>query len=278
MLYFVESKNTKISIPFSILFCWENSIRWVLVIILLVCSSALIGQTNVDSLLLLWQSEVESDSVRLDALRKIYAEEYLVSNPDSAFILAETAFNFAANKSLQKEMETAEYSMKLAKKISKEQIKREAAFQSVQTTLKYQFFALFLGMAMILLGSLFYLKNRNSESLSERKNLLQKIELLNEKLVAQSVSSEQKRKELGLDRAKIEKSINTKIGESSWRILNFIFKNPSSSNKEIAEEVDLSVEGVSSSLRRMYVAFGIKRSGSKKVLLMMEAVRISIEE
>ncbi|MEZ4987811.1 MAG: AsnC family protein [Saprospiraceae bacterium] len=55
--------------------------------------------------------------------------------------------------------------------------------------------------------------------------------------------------------------------------------NPSISNKEIANEVNLSVEGVSSSLRRMYSTFGIgSASSNKKVALLLEAIRLSQDE
>ena len=61
-------------------------------------------------------------------------------------------------------------------------------------------------------------------------------------------------------------------------ILNLILNKPSISNKEIAAEVSLSVEGVSSSLRRMYQAFEINSSSNKKITLIMKATRLSFED
>ena len=61
-------------------------------------------------------------------------------------------------------------------------------------------------------------------------------------------------------------------------ILKLLFENPSISNKEIANEVSLSLEGVSSSLRRMYAAFDIKTPGNKKVELILKVMQILFEE
>mgnify|MGYP000983653683 CR=1 FL=1 len=44
---------------------------------------------------------------------------------------------------------------------------------------------------------------------------------------------------------------------------------------EIAKKVCLSIEGVGSSLRRMYVYFNIKESKYKKISLLLDAVRLS---
>lgn len=125
----------------------------------------------------------------------------------------------------------------------------------------------------------FFFKRKYDQSIVEKKDLLNKIELLKEKLATQSVISTGKRRALALDKEKIEVSIGTKLGESAWMILNVIFKNPSISNKEISKEVSLSLEGVSSSLRRMYTSFDIQSASSnKKIGLIMKAIRISMEE
>ena len=132
---------------------------------------------------------------------------------------------------------------------------------------------------MLLLGGLAYFSYTwYRRYIDEKNRLLKKIELLKENLAAQAISATGKRTAIALDKAKIEKYIGVKLGESSWMILNIIFTKPSVSNKEIAKEVSLSVEGVSSSLRRMYSSFKIISSSSKKIALITEAVRISAEE
>lgn len=124
-------------------------------------------------------------------------------------------------------------------------------------------------------GRFIYLqKNRNQ---AEKVQLLNKIEELKRSLAVQTISLGEEKTGVHLDKEKIEKHIQTKLGESSWMILNLLLKNPAISNKELAKEVSLSVEGVSSSLRRMYSSFEIISSSNKKIALITKAIRISTE-
>ncbi len=138
----------------------------------------------------------------------------------------------------------------------------------------------FLGAAVLTILALgFFIKKRKNKDLKEKEKLLQQIEELKKNLSVQSVAtSRNNKKTFSLDKDKIEKAIDNRLGESSWKILNLIFNNPSISNKEIAEQVSLSVEGVSSSLRRMYQAFEIDSSSNKKITLIMKATRLSFED
>ena len=120
-----------------------------------------------------------------------------------------------------------------------------------------------------------YFRRRYANAKHERDLLLQQISDLKMRGVALSVSEPGNRKALELDKLKIEKVIESKLGESAWMILNLIFEDPSISNKEIAENVSLSIEGVSSSLRRMYTIFDITTSSNKKIALIMKASEIS---
>ena len=125
----------------------------------------------------------------------------------------------------------------------------------------------------------FFMRNRKKSNLREKERLLQQIEDLKKKLSAQSLSTSKKdKKSFSLDKERLEKAIDSKLGESSWKILNLIFETPSISNKDIAEKVSLSVEGVSSSLRRMYQAFEINSSSNKKITLIMKATRLSFDD
>ena len=125
----------------------------------------------------------------------------------------------------------------------------------------------------------FFMRNRKKSNLREKERLLQQIEDLKKKLSAQSLSTSKKdKKSFSLDKERLEKAIDSKLGESSWKILNLIFETPSISNKDIAERVSLSVEGVSSSLRRMYQAFEINSSSNKKITLIMKATRLSFDD
>jgi DNA-binding MarR family transcriptional regulator len=102
--------------------------------------------------------------------------------------------------------------------------------------------------------------------------LLQKIEKLksneDNNLVVNS-------NEFQLVREKIEKSIDKTLNETDWNVLNILLKEPDITNKEIAEKAFMSVDGIGSSLRRMYVYFDIKESKYKKISLIMTAIKAS---
>ncbi|MDG1477221.1 MAG: winged helix-turn-helix domain-containing protein, partial [Vicingaceae bacterium] len=66
-----------------------------------------------------------------------------------------------------------------------------------------------------------------------------------------------------------------RLNESDWKILNVIYRDPLILNKSIADKVNLSLEGTSSSLRKMYRLFHLTDSKNKKLALIMEAARIS---
>ena len=83
---------------------------------------------------------------------------------------------------------------------------------------------------------------------------------------------------LALKREKIESSISTKLNDSDWKILSQLLENPAITNREIAELVSLSFEGVRSSLKKMYRVFDIQKSGeNQKISLIIKATRISNE-
>jgi len=119
-----------------------------------------------------------------------------------------------------------------------------------------------------------YLKSRYTRNLKERTELLHQIELLKEKGTLNTITTDHEKEKLTLNRERIETAINGTINTTDWNILKAIFNNPIITNKAIAEEVSLSVEGVSSSLRRMYVKFNLEKSSNQKLALLMEATKI----
>jgi DNA-binding NarL/FixJ family response regulator len=138
------------------------------------------------------------------------------------------------------------------------------------------YWALFLGMGLVLIVVFLYLWEKIIKTREKQKELIDKIAVLEEKIAKQAANKPTpEKKETSLDKAKIEKAIDTKIGTSSWGILKLMNEKPSISNKEIARQVSLSVEGVSSSLRRMYTSFGVKASNNKRIALVMKARYLS---
>ena len=78
-----------------------------------------------------------------------------------------------------------------------------------------------------------------------------------------------------LNRDKIEHSINRKLNETDWIVLAILLEDPTISNKDIADKANMSIDGIGSSLRRMYEYFEIKKSKYKKISLLLEAVKSS---
>lgn len=80
-----------------------------------------------------------------------------------------------------------------------------------------------------------------------------------------------------IDREKIQAAIDGSINQSDWKILNALFQTPEISNREIAQRVSLSIDGVRSSLRKMYRLFDIDKSTTQnlRIALVLQASRIS---
>lgn len=142
------------------------------------------------------------------------------------------------------------------------------------TTIAY--WPMFFGTALLMIIVFLYLRKKILQTKEKQKELMGKIATLEEKITKQAANTSiDKKKGTSLNKLKIEQAINTKIGTSSWEILQLMNENPSMSNKEIAQLVSLSVEGVSSSLRRMYASFAVKTASNKRIALVMKARSLS---
>jgi tetratricopeptide (TPR) repeat protein len=78
-----------------------------------------------------------------------------------------------------------------------------------------------------------------------------------------------------LDRLKIETGISRRLNETDWKVLNILMDAPTISNKEISNKAHLSVDGIGSSLRRMYDFFDVGESKYKKIALITKAMNLS---
>ena len=81
--------------------------------------------------------------------------------------------------------------------------------------------------------------------------------------------------EFELSKAKIDNYLIRGLNEKDWNILLVLLENPVSMNTEIAEKVFLSLDGVGSSLKRMYDYFEIEETKYKKIALLRKAIKIS---
>ena len=127
--------------------------------------------------------------------------------------------------------------------------------------------------SIFLISLILYLTRKTVlENRKERELLLNELERLKTLSNTPIIIQPQK---FELNRDKIEKSINRKINETDWAILNILLDNPVISNKEIGAKIFKSIDGVSSALRRMYGYFEIGESNYKKISLLMETVKLS---
>jgi tetratricopeptide (TPR) repeat protein len=155
--------------------------------------------------------------------------------------------------------------LKNEQKIQKE--KADAELKHQQKT-----YGIILGSIILIMGILFYFNINIKKNRKKRDELFQEIEKLKsndgQKLVLNS-------NEFQLVREKIEKSIDKSLNETDWNVLNILLKEPDITNKEIAEKAFMSIDGIGSSLRRMYVYFDIKESKYKKIALITKAIKAS---
>jgi ATP/maltotriose-dependent transcriptional regulator MalT len=142
----------------------------------------------------------------------------------------------------------------------------------VKLTYTYRiYFVLSLTILLIILFA-YVFRMKNKKTRAELDSLLAEIDTLKRKeklnLLVDSSNFE-------LNQERIHKSIGRKLNKTDWGVLNVLLDNPEVSNKEISEKVFLSIDGIGSSLRRMYVFFAIKETKYKKVLLIKKAIEIS---
>ena len=81
-----------------------------------------------------------------------------------------------------------------------------------------------------------------------------------------------------LDRERLEQSIGRTLNETDWKVLNLLLENPTITNVNLAECAHLSVDGIGSSLRRMYGFFNVSETKYKKIALLHSAILLSKED
>ena len=147
---------------------------------------------------------------------------------------------------------------------------KENAILKLTYTYRIYFVLSLTILLIILFAYVFRMKNKKTRAelgslLAEIDNLKSKEKL---KLLVDASNFE-------LSKEKIQISINRKLNKTDWSVLNVLLQNPEASNKEISEKVFLSIDGIGSSLRRMYQFFDLKQTKYKKVLLIKKAIEIS---
>jgi tetratricopeptide (TPR) repeat protein len=190
---------------------------------------------------------------------KMY-EKYIVYN--------DSVVKEQSNLELIKEAVNQEFKIKLLKtKQSFEQSEKD-----LKTNQYIKLILIILICSLIVFSVYYYFRKKNISDRKKSEELLEEIKRLKSDNTSSLVVHSN---EFQLVREKIEQSINRKLNETDWSVLNILLKEPDISNKEIAEKAYLSIDGIGSSLRRMYLYFEVKESKYKKISLIMEAIKAS---
>ena len=159
-----------------------------------------------------------------------------------------------------------EYEAKLVQ--SQIEHEQEKAALKVKQVKRSSFLIGFFIVIILMVLSFFFL--RNKKNTQQRNRLLEEIKFLkNQNLTVVSYDK------FELNKEKIDRYINRVLNETDWSILQILLDNPIVMNKEISEKSMLSVDGVGSSLRRMYDYFEIRDTKYKKIALLNKVVKIS---
>jgi tetratricopeptide (TPR) repeat protein len=157
-------------------------------------------------------------------------------------------------------------------KLIQEQLKSEKEQAALKIgQLKRIYSLVILGLILLILAFVIYRRLIQKYQI-QKKQLLDEIEQL-KRTKGTDITIDQGT--FSLKRSRLELHIGKNLNETDWSVLNFLLKDPGISNKDLAKQVFLSVDGVGSSLRRMYELFNIKESKYMKITLLMEAIKLS---
>ena len=167
-----------------------------------------------------------------------------------------------ARETVKSEYEKILFEAKLNSEIEKNDLK--------VTQIKNVASIIITSMLLILLLVYFIFLN-NKKNNKKRDALLEEIKSLKENKVSTIVEP----KDFELSKQKIDDHLKRVLNETDWKVLLILLDNPMVLNKEIAEKSNMSLDGISSSLRRMYDYFEVKDTKYKKISLIHSAIKIS---
>ena len=167
-----------------------------------------------------------------------------------------------ARETVKSEYEKILFEAKLNSEIEKNDLK--------VTQIKNVVTIIITSILLILLLVYFIFLN-NKKNNKKRDALLDEIKSLKENKVSPIVDP----KDFELSKQKIDDHLKRVLNETDWKVLLILLDNPMILNKEIAEKSNMSLDGISSSLRRMYDYFEVKDTKYKKISLIHSAIKIS---
>jgi len=119
-------------------------------------------------------------------------------------------------------------------------------------------------------------RNFKKQKLAETEKLLSQVALLKAENALQKADQSTLRSKFNINKDRVDAAAGSRLNESDWKVLSVICDRPTTSNKTIADEVFLSVDGVKSSFKKMYDLFDVTASGrNKKIALVLHVMKLS---
>lgn len=160
--------------------------------------------------------------------------------------------------------------------IELKQQKKDAVLAKERQKTKYRVCVFFAVCTIVIIFLAAKLRIRSIKISAEKEMLLNEIKILESVAVVHMASSNNSSAEKNIDRTKIDSAIKTKLNNSDWNILILLCKNPTIKNRQLSEQISLSIDGVRSSLKKMYRLFNINNeSENQRMALVVKAFRIS---
>lgn len=78
-------------------------------------------------------------------------------------------------------------------------------------------------------------------------------------------------------RSAIEAAIERPLNETDWKVLNILIAEPTMTNQALADQAFLSIDGIGSSLRRMYEYFDVRETKYKKIALVHAVTKLALD-
>ncbi len=168
----------------------------------------------------------------------------------------------------EKELQAKKLELQKKEAVMEERLKRE----------KLQRYGMYLIIVIIILVFLHIYRTNSIITKANTQRLLDEINMLQAYTITKLSISKLNDIELRINKHKLEKSINGVLNESDWKIINALCKKPTIKNREIANKISLSTEGVRSSLKKMYRLFNIQGSSDELRMKLVLKIYKYLEE
>ena len=157
-------------------------------------------------------------------------------------------------------------------KLKQEQLESEKA-QALLKLKQLKTNITIVGIAVLVLSLLVWrIRSNNVKNKKQLQRLLEELETLKKPSQKEPLMPVEI---FQLNRHILEKALGRQLNDTDWNVLNILLENPVITNKEIAEKAFLSVDGIGSSLRRMYEYFDVGETKYKKIALLNHAIKLS---